>query len=37
MGWLKFMGFDFTPYKSVSAWTDRCLGRPAAVKTNAPE
>jgi glutathione S-transferase len=37
MGWLKFMGFDFTPYKNVSAWTDRCLGRPAAMKTNAPE
>jgi glutathione S-transferase len=37
MGWLKFMGYDFSPYKTVSAWTDRCLGRPAAMKTNAPE
>jgi glutathione S-transferase len=34
-GWLKFMGFDTSAYKNVSAWVERCLGRPAAVKTNS--
>jgi glutathione S-transferase len=36
-GWLKFMGFDYSSYKNVSAWADRCLGRPAATKVNTPE
>jgi glutathione S-transferase len=35
-GWLKFMGYDYSPFKNVSAWADRCLGRPAAVKVNSP-
>jgi len=34
LGWLKFMGYDYSPFKNVSAWAERCLGRPAAVKTN---
>jgi len=36
-GWLKFMGYDYTHFKNVQAWVDRCLGRPAAVKVNKPE
>jgi glutathione S-transferase len=36
LGWLKFMGYDYAPFKNVTAWTDRCLGRPAALKTNSP-
>ena len=35
-GWLMFMGYDYSPHKNVKAWADRCLGRPAAVKTNSP-
>ncbi|MGD0677378.1 MAG: glutathione S-transferase family protein [Polyangiaceae bacterium] len=35
-GWLKFMGYDHSAFKNVSAWADRCLGRPAAVSTNSP-
>ncbi len=35
-GWLKFMGYDYTAYKNVSGWADRCLGRPAAIKVNTP-
>jgi glutathione S-transferase len=35
-GWLRFMGYDYSPFKNVKAWADRCLGRPAAVKTNSP-
>lgn len=35
-GWLKFMGFDYSAHKNVTAWVDRCLGRPAAVKVNNP-
>jgi glutathione S-transferase len=34
LGWLKFMGYDHSSFKNVKAWGDRCLGRPAAVKTN---
>ncbi|HEY3818649.1 MAG TPA: glutathione S-transferase family protein [Polyangiaceae bacterium] len=37
LGWLKFMGYDYSSFKNVQAWADRCLGRPAAVKTNSPE
>ena len=37
LGWLKHMGYDYTPFKNVQAWADRCLGRPAAVKVNSPE
>jgi len=33
-GWLKYMGYDTSPFKNVSAWVERCLGRPAAVKAN---
>jgi glutathione S-transferase len=36
LGWLKFMGYDYSSFKNVQAWGDRCLGRPAAVKTNSP-
>jgi glutathione S-transferase len=36
-GWLRFMGYDYSPFKNVKAWADRCLGRPAATKTNSPE
>ena len=36
LGWLKFMGYDYSPFKEVSAWAERCLGRPAAIKTNSP-
>jgi glutathione S-transferase len=35
-GWLMFMGYDYSSYKNVKAWADRCLGRPAAVKSNSP-
>jgi glutathione S-transferase len=34
LGWLRFMGYDYSSYKNVKAWGDRCLERPAAVKTN---
>jgi glutathione S-transferase len=34
LGWLRFMGYDYAPFKNVSAWGERCLGRPAAVKVN---
>lgn len=36
-GWLRFMGYDYSPFKNVQAWADRCLGRPAAMKANSPE
>jgi glutathione S-transferase len=36
LGWLKFMGYDFSSFKNVTAWSDRCLGRPASRKTNEP-
>ncbi len=36
LGWLKFMGYDYSSFKNVNAWADRCLGRPAAVKSNNP-
>jgi glutathione S-transferase len=35
-GWLKFMGYDTTPFENVEAWVGRCLGRPAALKSNSP-
>jgi glutathione S-transferase len=34
LGWLRFMGYDYSSFKNVKAWGDQCLGRPAAVKTN---
>jgi glutathione S-transferase len=34
LGWLKFMGYDYSAFKNVSAWGERCLGRPASVKVN---
>jgi glutathione S-transferase len=37
LGWLMFMGYDYSAFKNVKAWGDRCLGRPAALKTNKPE
>jgi len=37
LGWLQFMGYDLSPFKNVKPWSERCLGRPAALKTNAPE
>ena len=36
-GWLRFMGYDYSAFNNVKAWADRCLGRPAAVKTNSPD
>ncbi len=36
LGWLMFMGYDYSSFKNVKAWAERCLGRPAAVKTNTP-
>jgi glutathione S-transferase len=36
LGWMKFMGYDYSAFKNVNAWGERCLGRPAAVKTNSP-
>ncbi len=36
LGWLMFMGYDYSSFKNVKAWGDRCLGRPAAIKTNSP-
>ena len=36
LGWLKFMGYDYSPFKNVKAWSERCLGRPAAVRVNSP-
>jgi histidine triad (HIT) family protein len=35
-GYLKFMGYDASFFKNVTAWVERCLGRPAAIKTNSP-
>ncbi len=34
LAWLGFMGYEFASFKNVKAWGERCLGRPAAVKTN---
>jgi glutathione S-transferase len=34
LGWLKFMGFDYSSHKNVAVWGDKCLGRPAVAKTN---
>jgi len=36
LSWLMFMGCDYSSFKNVKARGDRCLGRPAAVKTNGP-
>jgi glutathione S-transferase len=36
LGWLQFMGYDLSSFKNVKAWSERCLGRPASVKVNAP-
>ena len=36
LAWLQFMGYDYSSYKSVKAWSERCLGRPAVHTTNAP-
>src|SRR5579884_3192735 len=30
-GWLKFMKYDYSPFKNVQAWADRCLGRRASI------
>ncbi len=34
LGWLQFMGYDYSRFKNVKAWGERCLGRPAAGKAN---
>jgi glutathione S-transferase len=34
LGWLKYMGYDYSSFKNLKAWGDQCLGRPAAVRTN---
>ena len=36
LGWLMFMGYDYSSFKNVKAWGERCLGRPAAAKSNSP-
>jgi len=36
LGWLRFMGYDYSPFKNLTAWSERCLGRPAALRTNNP-
>jgi glutathione S-transferase len=35
LGWLKHMGYDYSPFKNVSAWADRCMARPACAKSNS--
>jgi len=30
------MGYDYSSFKNVKAWGERCLGRPAAMKTMEP-
>jgi glutathione S-transferase len=35
-GYLRFLGYDISPFKNVQAWADRCLGRPAAMKAMNP-
>jgi glutathione S-transferase len=35
LGWLQFSGYDYSAFANVKAWGARCLGRPAALKTNA--
>jgi len=36
LGWPRHsMGIDFSPFKNVLAWADRCDARPAAKKVNA--
>jgi glutathione S-transferase len=32
LGWLQFMGYDYTKFENVKAWGERCQARPAAVK-----
>jgi glutathione S-transferase len=34
LGWLMFLGYDYSSFKNVAAWGHNCLGRPAAVATN---
>ncbi len=29
IGWLRFMAVDFSTYKNLNAWSDRCAARPA--------
>ncbi len=36
LGWLMFVGYDYSSFKNVKTWGDRCLGRPAVQRTNAP-
>jgi glutathione S-transferase len=35
-GWLMHMGYDCSSFKNVKAWSERCLARPAAIKTQSP-
>jgi glutathione S-transferase len=32
LGWLRFMGYDYSSFKNVKSWGERCMGRPAAQK-----
>ena len=34
LGWLQFMGYDYAAFTHVKAWGDRCLARPAALKSH---
>jgi glutathione S-transferase len=36
LGWLMFLGYDYSSFKNVKAWAERCLGRPAAIRVNSP-
>lgn len=33
--WLRFMAVDFTSYKNLNTWSDRCAARPAHVRAMA--
>jgi glutathione S-transferase len=36
LGWLMHMGYDYSSFKNVKAWGERCVSRPAAVKAHSP-
>jgi glutathione S-transferase len=35
LGWLQFMGLDYSKWKNVAAWADRCRSRPAHQRSMA--
>lgn len=32
LDWIRFLQFDFTPYKNLNAWAERCAARPVYKK-----